>query len=246
MIYRVTHNLSHINRFDDFDAELLQCENSGGIDYSIPDFPYKQYAPKVMTFVGDSARLGGTDFPHTNPTLPMMSMKMLLACLSVGAFPYELHPTRSYSAELKTQELSELQDIHDSSLISEKFFNVHLTAWTDAVDTERTLLAKRDPSQPRAARKYLIYPAAEAEDPGDLDLEAVERLTLNVPEDQLPGLFRIEQLYGLFCAEKTKLACEGAGIVGVTFAPVPVPLGQGVRPYLSGFRLVSDDDLAVR
>ncbi|WP_019011902.1 hypothetical protein [Deinococcus aquatilis] len=245
MIYRVTHNLDHVDRFNDFDAELIQFENSGGINYALPGFPYERYAPKVMTFVGNLPRLVGTDFPHTNPTLPMMSMKMLLACLSVGAFPYELHPTRIYSAELKTQELSELQDMTDASVFSEKFFNVHLTTWTDAVDLERTLLAKRDPSQPRAARKYLVYTAAQAEDPGDLDLEAVERLSLNVPEDQLPGLFRMEQLHGLFCAEKTKQACEGAGIVGVTFAPVPVPMGQGVRPYLSGFRFVSDDDLAV-
>ena len=39
MIYRVTHNLDHVDRLNDFDAELIQFENSGGIDYALPDFP---------------------------------------------------------------------------------------------------------------------------------------------------------------------------------------------------------------
>lgn len=228
MIYRLTHHLEHTERYEDFDAVLIPFENSGGINYEIPDFPYEEYAPEVMEFKGNLEKLALTDFPRTNPTFPLMSMKMLLSCLSAGEFAYQPYPTRMYGDDHRTEPE-----------VSDKFFNIHLTTYTDVLDMQKTLLAKRDPSQPRAARKYLTYPAALAEDPQDLDLEAIEWLSLKLPEDQLPGLFRMPQIYGLFCPEKTKMACEQAGVRGVNFAPIPVPLGQGVRPYLDGYRLVA-------
>jgi len=63
MIYRITHNIDHVQQFDDFDAERVEFENSGGITYEIPDFPYERYAPEVMTFRGDLSRLAHSDFP---------------------------------------------------------------------------------------------------------------------------------------------------------------------------------------
>ncbi|MGY2896135.1 hypothetical protein [Deinococcus sp. UYEF24] len=236
MIYRITHNIDHVQQFDDFDAELVPFEKSGGITYEIPDFPYERYAPAVMTFRGDLSRLSLSDFPHTRPTLPMMSMKMLLACLSAGEFPYAAHPTAVYPRDLTNVQ----QGQTEPSMANSKFFNIHLTTWTNVLDADHTLIAKRDLNQPRAARIYTVVPASRSDDPGYLDLEAIERLELTVPEEELPGLFRMPQLYGLFGAEKTKLACEQAGVTGVLFTPVPVPLGQGVRPYLNGFRLVSE------
>lgn len=233
MIFRLTHSLEHTENYEDFDAVLFPFDNSGGINYEIPDFPYDQYAPEIMEFEGHLQKLALTDFPRTNPTMPLMSMKMLLACLSAGVFPYEAHPTRIYASEG-----TDTQQVNDS------FVNVHLTTWTDALDMRRTLLARRDPRQPRAARKYLTYPAQDADDPTNLDLEAIEVLRLKGREDELPGIFRMQQVYGLYCPEKTKIACEQAGVRGVEFTPVPVPLGQGERPYLSGFRLVAEADLA--
>ena len=55
-----------------------------------------------MTFVGNLPPLGRDGFPTPDPTLPMMSMKMLLACLSVGAFPSNFIPPGSILLSLNS------------------------------------------------------------------------------------------------------------------------------------------------
>ncbi|MFT2721109.1 hypothetical protein ACMT4L_14025 [Deinococcus sp. A31D244] len=228
MIFRLDHAIHDNGQYEDFDAEQRPTHHAGGLTYDIPDFPYQDYLPDIMEFDGHLERLSRTDYPRTNPTLPLMSPRMLQVCLSAGAFPYEAHPTVIHG--------------HGSDVI-DSFVNVHLTTWTTALDLDRTLVAQRDPAARRMARRYVAIPARQLDEGENLDLEAIEVLRIGVPEADLPGLFRMEQLYGLFCSERTKQACEEAGLRGVTFTPVPVPLGQGARPYLQGFRLVSAEDL---
>ncbi|WP_026299118.1 hypothetical protein [Deinococcus aquatilis] len=121
---------------------------------------------------------------------------------------------------------------------TDNFVIVQVASWTDALDYDQTIIVQTDSS----SGKPVAQGAGDLESTS-LNPEEIEHLQLNVSEDDLPGVFRIRGLGNLLCAEKTKLACERARIVGMRFTPIPTPLSHGARAVEGGFRLLSAADL---
>lgn len=240
MIYRLEHNIDHISEEGVHDASLIRFAGDVEARFSNPTIDYAPRVPAVLEFVGNLSALNLTDYPYLDRTLPLMSWRLLNTLLSAGAFEYRTFPTRIYSDTL-TKQVRRTSDytrtdyqVNDPNQYTERFSIVQLLRWTNVVNRHETICAElvSDQYQPRRA--------SEIED-GFIDTELVERLVLDVEEDALPGLFRVQGMPGLFCAEKSVQACRASGIVGVNFTPIPVPLYRGARDIEGGKRIIASD-----
>lgn len=251
MIYQIENDLSQITESDQWDAKLIRFPNWGDATFTNPTIDYSTRAPTPVEFVGDLARLHQVDFPYLDQAiLPLMSMRMLMVLLSAGEFPYRMHPTRIYDQSIQDQVIQPWDGeraeavIADPSLYTEKFFLVQVLEWSDVLDRHRTILAKSEYNA-RGKRTGVAGMRATEADSLYLDSEAIEELALTVPETALPGVFRTKGLSTrLLCAEKSKQACHDAGLIGVSFRPIPTPLGSGERVVEGGYRLLTERTLA--
>ncbi len=254
MIYRLDHNISHIVD-KERDAELIKFPNSDDVMFSSPELDFTnldffEYIPHPMEFVGNLDVLAKTDHPYIVPSdYPMISLRLLDALLTAGEFRYQTYSTRIYDEAL-TEDVRYQSDytrtdceVTDPTQYTDRFIMLRLLDSSNVLDLERTICAvDTDDDDSLAVRacdtdRYKSY--------GSIGIDKIERLALAVPEEQLPGVFVMRELYGLYCTDRTVQSCQKSGIVGVKFTPIPSPLYKGVRPIPGGFRLLREDQLPV-
>ncbi len=244
MIYRLDHNVSHIIDRE-LDAELIEFPNSKNVGFRNPELDFTEQIPQPMEFVGNLDVLMRTDYPYIVPTgYPMISLRLLDTLLVAGDFRYQTYRTRVYDEAL-AEEVRYQSDytrtdfeVTDPAQYTDRFMILKLLDWTNVLDQKRTICAVRTDDDILAVR------ACDIDSPY-LGLDKIERLVLTVPEEQLPGVFVMEGLTGLYCTDRTVQSCQRAGIVGVEFTPIPRPLYKGARPIPGGFRLLREDQLPV-
>lgn len=149
---------------------------------------------------GTLSFLEGIDYLHTEPSLPIMSRRMLYVLNSVGEF---FHQVISVSIEDNEVPIHN----HGTRLRSGKvndtdYVAVQLLEYLEVFDYEKSVYK---PSR---------YPNSRV-------VSRLKKMVLKEPESGFPPLFRIpEKPLELYVSPQAKLLLEEAGITGVRFVDI--------------------------
>ena len=138
----------------------------------------------------------GIDYLHTEPTLPVMSKQMLSVLRSVKDFPHQ-----TVSVVIDDIEAAKGNWFERSGKVNTNYVALQLLEQLDILDREKS--------------DY------DTEDDDPDEIEYINKLVLDVPEEGLPPIFRItENSIYLYVSPEAKTALEEAGITGIRFVPI--------------------------
>jgi len=227
-----------------FSPALIEFPSWQDVGFTNPALDFSAHLPIPIEFVGDLEYLSAIDFPSVVPTMPLVSAHLLTALRAAGDFPFRTYPTRIYSNTIEvlvqgpSNSTRTAFKVDDPALYTERFVIVQLLQHTDALDPQRSLYAdtRQRPVKPRRAN--------DVDNPrGFLNSNRIERLVLTEEESTLPGVFMFPQFGEWMCSDRTVQACFDAGVTGVEFEHIPVPLASGARQVIGGFRYFTDAQL---
>jgi hypothetical protein len=210
--YRLRLSLEHLDSLpepedreygevEDFDALIYKPTAPEGFDSSYLDRVVPYQGPEPLNWLGFLNRLHQVDLLRGNPSLPIMSKRMLYVLRSVGDFPHNAIPIRifDYSLEDKVDKYLK-KDYYSPEVCNQDYVVVQLLEPTDAVDTKLSEYEEPDPDS--------IIP------PG------ITRLILREPVGGFLPLFFIDELFPyLYVSPQAKQALKDAGIRGLQFFP---------------------------
>lgn len=196
--YILLHDPSHLKGKDD-DAILVPFE---GKEYICGWVGTRRPAvPEPVLFEANFKVTRQSDYPCNDVNWPLMSPRLIEVLRGVGDFPHRLIPVRLIDQRARGNK----RYLPDGSLrpevVDDRFAAVQLTEHFDFVDWERSTFK---PSRIDPKIGYFI------------------QLALVEPAGGLPPLFRIpSDVSMLLVSAKARRALEEAGIIGITFLPLP-------------------------
>ena len=138
----------------------------------------------------------GIDYLYTRPLLPVMSKRMLSVLRSVRDFPHQVIPVT-----IEDTEAAKGDWLRRSGKVSNDYVAVQLLEQLDILDREKS--------------DY------DTDDDNPNEIEYINKLVLEVPEEGLPPIFRIiENSTYLYVSPEAKAALEEAAITGIRFVPL--------------------------
>lgn len=198
LAYDMLHDSKHPKRTGD-DATLVpfqgQDQVCGWVGTRICQVPTPVLFEANFEFTRTS------DFPCNDVDWPIMSPRMIEGLSGIGDFPHRLIPVRLVDRSTS----GSTRYLPDGSLrpevVDDRFAAIQLTEHIDVVDWDRSTFTRRR-SNPNGAW--------------------FDKLVLREPPSGLPPLFRIAaDASMLLVSAEARRRLEEAGIVGITFMPLP-------------------------
>lgn len=203
MIYELTNDVAHITESGGYDAKLIEFEGWQDTPTIHPDVDeYARGLPNPVPYTGNLETLSWLDYPYAVPTSNLLiSRRMLDVLLSVRHFPHCAFPARIYGSTVPRRPRDEPVSHTDAFVI------LKLMRFTDGcIDPDRTIV---EGVPFRETGEEMVDPIG------------VEHYEFVEPEGGFPPVFLPREAVFYCYSEAAKAACEGAGLKGLLFRPVP-------------------------
>jgi hypothetical protein len=185
---------------EDFDALIYEPTSPEGFDSSFLDRVVPYQGPEPLNWLGFLNRLHQVDLLRGDPSLPLMSKRMLYILRSICEFPHKAIPIRIFDYSLEDKIDNYLKkEYYPPEVCNQDYVVVQLLEFTDAVDPK---LSEYKPYGPDS-----ILPPR------------ITRMVFREPAGGFPPIFCIPEAfrYSLYVSPQAKQALEDAGIRGLEF-----------------------------
>jgi hypothetical protein len=197
--YELKHNAVHIaDTSREYDAYIVEWPEyrSYGTKFCRPtNFDYPAHG---VEFHGYESSLSDTDYPYTNVAWPVMSKRMLNTLLAVKEFPHRTWDVPLVGFPDNAPEMLLREGLRDGVRHDNEFVAVQLLEHLDIFDWENSVY-----------KEGYVSPDK---------VQSIRKLTLHVPEEGLPPIFRLKVApVILYISPEGRAALETANIKGVRF-----------------------------
>jgi hypothetical protein len=197
--YELLHDAVHIeNTSREYDAYIVEWPEYR--EYSIKfmdpdDFEYPNHG---IEFHGYESSLSDTDYPYASVSWPIMSKRMLNTLLSVKEFPHRIWDVPFVGFPDNAPELMLREGLRGGVRHDNEFVVVQLLEQLDIFDRENSVY-----------KEGFVNPET---------VRAIRKLSLNIPENGLPPIFRLKvSPVQMYVSPEGRAALEAANIKGVRF-----------------------------